>query len=125
MVLIANYLLPETTISSRCRLGTFFKSACLLLLSFEHLFLLDLGFKTKPVDTARLGCCLFTRLKRPVYGDLNRIQSSRGLEEADRNVEWMWLLGRLAPDFKAIADCTKDNGKALKTNCRKCFGLCR
>jgi hypothetical protein len=118
--------LSETTISSRCRSGTFFKSACSLLLSFEHLFLLDLGFKTKPVDTARLGCCSVTWLKRIVYGDLNSIQSSRGLErEADRNVEWMWLLGRLAPDFKAIADCTKDNGKALKITCRECFGLCR
>jgi hypothetical protein len=48
-----------------------------------------------------------------------------GWKEADRNVEWMWLLGRLAPDFKAIADCTKDNGKKLKTTCRECFGLCR
>jgi hypothetical protein len=86
------------------------------LLSIEHFFLIDLGFKTKPVDTARLGCCSFTWLKRHVYGYLKRIQSSRGLErEADRNVEWMWLLGRLAPDFKAIEDCTKDNGKALKT----------
>jgi hypothetical protein len=70
------------------------------LVSIEHLFLLDLGFKTKPVDTARLGCCSFTRLKRLVYGYLNRIQSSRGLErDANRNVEWMWLLGRLAPGF--------------------------
>jgi hypothetical protein len=95
VVLIANYLLSETNISSRCRLGTFFKSACLLLLSSEHLFLLNLGFKTKPVDTVRLGCCSFTWLKRLVYGDLNRIQSSRGLErKADCNVEWMWLQGR-------------------------------
>jgi len=50
-------------------------------------------------------------LKLYIYGYLNRIQSSRRLErEAQRNVELMWLTGRLAPDFKTIANFRKDNG---------------
>ena len=54
-------------------------------------------------------------LKIYIYGYLNRIQSSRRLErEAQRNVELMWLIGRLAPDFKAIADFHHDNGKAIR-----------
>lgn len=52
-------------------------------------------------------------LKIYIYGYLNRIQSSRRLEqEAQRNVELMWLTGRLVPDFKTIARFRKDNGKA-------------
>jgi transposase len=54
-----------------------------------------------------------------IYGYLNRIQSSRRLErEAQRNVELMWLTGRLAPDFKTIARFRKDNGKAIRSVCR-------
>ena len=50
-------------------------------------------------------------LKLYIYGYLNRVQSSRRLEhEAGRNVEVMWLVGRLAPDHKTIADFRKDNG---------------
>jgi hypothetical protein len=65
-------------------------------------------------------------LKLFVYGYLNRIQSSRRLErEAGRNVELMWLLGRLAPDFKTIADFRKDNGKGIKNTCRAFIDLCR
>jgi transposase len=46
-----------------------------------------------------------------VYGYLNGLQSSRRLErETQRNVELMWLTGRLTPDFKTIADFRKDNG---------------
>jgi hypothetical protein len=45
--------------------------------------------------------------------------------EAGRNVELMWLLGRLAPDFKTIADFRKDNGKGIKNTCREFIGLCR
>jgi len=57
-------------------------------------------------------------LKLYVYGYLNRVQSSRRLErEAQRNVELMWLLGRLAPDFKTIADFRKDNGDAINEVC--------
>jgi len=58
-------------------------------------------------------------LKRFIYGYLNRIQSSRRLErESGRNVELIWLLGRLSPDFKTIADFRKDNGKGIKNTCR-------
>jgi len=61
-----------------------------------------------------------------VYGYLNRVQSSRRLErEAQRNVELMWLLGRLAPDFKTIADFRKDNGQAIKRVCREVVLLCK
>jgi len=59
-------------------------------------------------------------LKLYIYGCLNRIQSSRRLEkESHRNVELMWLLGRLMPDFKTIADFRKDNGKGKNSVCRK------
>ena len=61
-----------------------------------------------------------------VYGYLNRIQSSRRLErEAQRNVELMWLSGRLAPDFKTIADFRHDNGKGIRDACRRFVELCR
>jgi hypothetical protein len=65
-------------------------------------------------------------LKLYVYGYLNRIQSSRRLErEAQRNVELMWLIGRLAPDFKTIADFRKNNGEAIRLVCREFVMLCR
>src|SRR5499433_1143117 len=65
-------------------------------------------------------------LKLYVYGYLNRVQSSRRLErEAGRNVEVMWLLGRLAPDHKTIADFRKDNGAAIKKVCTQFVELCR
>src|ERR1700751_3700460 len=65
-------------------------------------------------------------LKLYVYGYLNRVQSSRRLErEAGRNVEVMWLLGRLAPDHKTIADFRKDNGLALRKVCARFIELCR
>jgi transposase len=65
-------------------------------------------------------------LKLYIYGYLNRIQSSRRLEkETHRNVELMWLLGRLQPDFKTIADFRKDNGKGIKNACRQFVQLCR
>src|SRR5713226_770530 len=58
-------------------------------------------------------------LKIYVYGYINQIASSRRLErEAQRNVELMWLSGRLAPDFKTIADFRKDNGPAIRATCR-------
>jgi transposase len=92
----------------------------------DHLVLSDLGFKTIPADTGRPGYHPATLLKLFVYGYLNRIQSSRRLErEAGRNVELMWLLGRLAPDFKTIADFRKNNGKGIKNTCREFIGLCR
>ena len=85
-----------------------------------------LGFKTEPNDTGRPGYHPATMLKIYIYGYLNRIQSSRRLErEANRNVELMWLTGRLAPDFKTIADFRKDNGKAIQKVCREFVLICR
>ena len=61
-----------------------------------------------------------------IYGYLNRVQSSRRLErEAGRNVEVMWLIGRLVPDHKTIADFRKDNGRAIRKVCTRFVGLCR
>jgi len=65
-------------------------------------------------------------LKLYIYGYLNRIQSSRRLErESNRNVELMWLLKRLAPDFKTIADFRKDNLKPIQKVCREFVLICR
>src|SRR6201984_1641475 len=67
-----------------------------------------------------------TLLKIYLYGYLNRVQSSRRLErEAQRNIELMWLVGRLAPDFKTIADFRKDNGTAIRAVCGQFVELCR
>jgi transposase len=92
----------------------------------NSLDLSNLGFKTVPADTGRPGYHPSTMLKLFVYGYLNRIQSSRRLErEAGRNVELMWLLERLVPDFKTIADFRKDNGKGIKNTCRAFIDVCR
>jgi transposase len=65
-------------------------------------------------------------LRLYIYGYLNRVQSSRRLErEAGRNVEVMWLTGRLAPDHKTIADFRKDNGPAIRKVCAQFVALCR
>ena len=65
-------------------------------------------------------------LKLYIYGYLNRVQSSRRLErEAGRNVEVMWLTGRLVPDHKTIADFRKDNGRAIGQVCARFVVLCR
>ena len=65
-------------------------------------------------------------MKIYVYGYLNRVQSSRRLErECQRNIELVWLTGRLMPDFKTIADFRKDNGEALRRVCREFVMLCR
>ncbi|MCP4433194.1 MAG: IS1182 family transposase [Gammaproteobacteria bacterium] len=85
-----------------------------------------LGFKTVSADTGRPPYHPSTMLKLFIYGYLNRIQSSRRLErEAGRNIELMWLLERLAPDFKTIADFRKDNRKGIKNTCRTFIDLCR
>ena len=78
-----------------------------------------LGFDgVEAASTGRPGYHPATLLKLYVYGYLNRLQSSRRLErEAGRNLELLWLLGRLAPDHKTIADFRKDNGPALKKVC--------
>ena len=64
-------------------------------------------------------------LKIYIHGYLNRIQSSRLEREAQRNVELMWLTGRLTPDFKTIADFRRDNGKGIRNVCRRFVTLCR
>lgn len=65
-------------------------------------------------------------LKLYIYGYLNRIRSSRSLErEAQRNLELMWLLKKLTPDFKTIADFRKDNKKAIKRVCKEFILLCK
>ena len=81
----------------------------------DELDLSGMGFKTQPNDTGRPAYHPTTMLKLFVYGYLNRVHSSRRLErEAQRNVELMWLTGRLAPDFKTIADFRKDNGVPIR-----------
>lgn len=86
----------------------------------------SMGFNTTPAATGRPAYHPASMLKLYVYGYLNRVQSSRRLErEAGRNVELMWLLGRLAPDFKTIADFRKNNTKAIRLVCREFIMVCR
>ena len=82
----------------------------------DELDLRGLGFdRAEPEATGRPGYHPAVLLKLYVYGYLNRVQSSRRLErEAGRNVEVMWLTGRLAPDHKTIADFRKENGPAIR-----------
>lgn len=93
----------------------------------DELDLLDMGFeRVHPKATGRPGYHPSVLLKLYIYGYLNRIQSSRRLErEAGRNVELMWLTGKLSPDFKTIADFRKDNGPAIQTTCIQFVTLCR
>jgi transposase len=92
----------------------------------DGLDLTTMGFKTLPAETGRPSYHPSTMLKLFIYGYLNRVQSSRRLErEAGRNVELMWLLGRLAPDFKTIADFRKDNTQSIQSVCREFVLLCR
>ena len=93
----------------------------------EELDLAALGFSgMTPAATGRPGYHPSTLLKIYLYGYLNRLQSSRRLErEAQRNIELMWLVGRLAPDFKTIADFRKDNGAAIRAVCGQFIELCR
>ena len=92
----------------------------------DDLDLSGLGFKTHSEKTGRPAYHPTILLKLYVYGYLNRVQSSRRLErEAHRNVELMWLTGRLAPDFKTIADFRKNNGPAIRLVCREFILLCK
>jgi transposase len=93
----------------------------------EKLDLLRLGFEgVIPESTGRPGYHPAMMLKLYIYGYLNRIQSSRRLErEAQRNVELIWLTGRLIPAFKTIADFRKDNREAICTVCFEFIELCR
>ena len=93
----------------------------------EQLDLVALEFDgVTPAATGRPSYHPAVLLKVYIYGYLNRIQSSRRLErECQRNLELMWLSGRLAPDFKTIADFRRDNGKAIRNVCRQFVVLCR
>jgi transposase len=88
----------------------------------DELDLRKLGFdRADPAATGRPAYSPATLLKIYVYGYLNRVQSSRRLEaEAQRNLELVWLTGRLAPDFKTIADFRRDNGQAIRKVCKVC-----
>src|SRR5476649_553827 len=93
----------------------------------EELDLPSLGFDgAAPAATGRPAYHPAVLLKIYIYGYLNRIQSSRRLErEAQRNLELIWLTGRLTPDFKTIADFRRDNGTAIRRVCREFVVLCR
>jgi transposase len=93
----------------------------------EQLDLHQMGFDgVDPLPTGRPAYHPTVLLKIYIYGYLNRIQSSRRLEhEAQRNVELMWLTGRLAPDFKTIANFRRDNGPGIRKVCRQFIVLCR
>ncbi|HYN00101.1 MAG TPA: IS1182 family transposase [Aestuariivirgaceae bacterium] len=93
----------------------------------DELDLAELGFDgVDPEATGRPSYHPSILLKLYIYGYLNRVQSSRRLErEAGRNVEVMWLTGRLAPDHKTIADFRKDNGRAIRQVCARFVALCR
>jgi len=93
----------------------------------EELDFKALGFEgADPAITGRPSYHPAVLLKIYIYGYLNRIASSRRLErEAQRNVELMWLTGRLAPDFKTIADFRRDNGTGIRNVCARFVQLCR
>src|SRR5216110_517506 len=93
----------------------------------DSLDLADLGFEgVEPAATGRPGYHPSALLKLYIYGYLNRIQWSRRLErEAGRNLEVIWLVKRLTPDDKTIADFRKDNGPAIKKVCAQFVALCR
>ena len=93
----------------------------------DALDLAEMSFEgVEPAATGRPSYHPSVLLKLYIYGYLNRVQSSRRLErEAGRNVEVMWLLGRLVPDHKTIADFRKDNGLALRKVCARFVELCR
>jgi len=93
----------------------------------DQLDLGQLGFAgASPMKTGRPAYHPAILLKLYIYGYLNRIQSSRRLErESQRNLELIWLLGRLVPDFKTIANFRKDNGIAIRKVCSQFVVLCR
>ena len=92
----------------------------------DDLDISGLGFRTELAATGRPRYHPKTMLKLYVYGYLNRVQSSRRLEvETQRNIELMWLTGRLVPDFKTIADFRKDYPEAIRLVCREFVMLCK
>ena len=93
----------------------------------DELDLTTLGFAgSVPEATGRPAYHPATLLKIYLYGYLNRVPSSRRLErESQRNIELIWLTGRLMPDFKTLADFRKDNGSAIQAACAQFVVLCR
>ena len=93
----------------------------------DSLDLVQLGFeKVTTMATGRPCYYPSTMLKLYIYGYLNRIQSLRQLEkETNRNVELMWLLELLQPNFKTIADFRKDNGEGINNTCQQFVQLCK
>lgn len=93
----------------------------------EALNLKALGFgAADPAMTGRPGYHPAVLLKIYLYGYLNRVQSSRRLErEAQRNVEVMWLTGKLTPDFKTIAEFRRQNGEGIRGACGQFVAICR
>jgi transposase len=93
----------------------------------DQLELREVGFCSVDAEaTGRPAYHPSVMLKIYIYGYLNRVQSSRRLEhETQRNIEVMWLTGRLMPDFKTIANFRKDNGRAIRRVCRQFIVLCR
>ena len=93
----------------------------------DTLDLVELGFsKVEAAATGRPPYDPRDLAKLYLYGYLNRIRSSRRLErEAGRNVEVFWLIGRLEPDFKTIADFRKDHPQAIVAVCRAFTAFCR
>ena len=93
----------------------------------DELDLASMGFEgTTPATTGRPSYHPAVLLKLYIYGYLNRVQSSRRLErECQRNVELMWLTGRLAPDFKTIAEFRRNNGAGIRNVCRRFVVICR
>ena len=111
---LEEYVSPENTVRA---IDAFVESLDLRALGFAHTALNETG--RPPSHPAVL-------LKLYVYGYLNRIRSSRMLErEAQRNVEVMWLTGKLAPDFKTIANFRKHNRTAIQEVCRAFTAFCR
>jgi transposase/quinol monooxygenase YgiN len=93
----------------------------------DELDLAELGFaRVQPALTGRPGYAPGMMLKLYVYGYLHQLTSSRKLErEAGRNIELMWLTGKLVPDFKTIADFRHDNPEAIKVACQRFVAICR
>ena len=93
----------------------------------DGLDLFAIGFSgVRPASTGRPVYHPAMMLKLYVYGYLNQLCSSRRLErEAGRNVELMWLTGKLAPDFKTIADFRRDNAEPIKLACQQFIAVCR
>ncbi len=93
----------------------------------NQLDFVKLGFThSEPKSTGRKPYHPGDLLKLYIYGYLNKLRTSRDLEKAThRNIELIWLMRRLCPDFKTIADFRKDNTNAIKQICREFTLFCK